>query len=318
MLPWFNNTGKVFFPIVALSGNIIDELYEHRINIYNELKEKNINITENIWPYCEVFVASAILSKNNCKIINLDDYYQTKGFNFMNHKYIYDKTLYEQNAIFHPVVGKEFIEKNLLVNDITTLFKKDSSLYNGINSMDPIEFISILEKYIKLKKDFNLLNYFWNFALQEGWINTPHIINYAFAKPALQSSTCSFSTYKDLEKDASLLVDGFLDHKSKSCTDFEMNPWVQVDLINLIYIKNILIYVRPENFHIFTNFKILFSKDGEVWNTVFLKNDNISLDSANMKPIVINFLKEEDTRFIKVVLLDTERLHLNQIEVYSY
>lgn len=312
---YFNNTGRAFFPVIGLSSNIIDGLYKKRLDI--KIKDD----AEENWPYCESFLASFALSEANCNILNLDDFYDTNDFTFMKHKYIYDPKVHRYMSVCHPVVGKEFMEKNLLVADVTSIFDKQSDLYTGINAlfkMNNLSFLDFLEKKIKEKKSLKLLTEFWNFSFSEGWIKHLPAINYAFAKPAVQSSVGQYSSFNDPKLDASLVVDGFIVGGTKSHTSFEKNPWLLIDLEKIIEIRSVVIYVRPENFHIFNDFYISFSNDFNQWDIEYRKTDGIPFNSKDLKPIVISFQPGKFYRGVKITLDHEEALFLNQVEIYSY
>ncbi|QDH16981.1 discoidin domain-containing protein [Swingsia samuiensis] len=311
---WFKNTGRSFFPFVAVSSNFVDELYAKRLMISKAISN------ENEWPYCESFVASCALSTEGIKIINLDDIIDTSDYQFMNHKYVFDTKYYRRNSICHPVVGKEFLEKNLIVNHITALFDKKTSLYSGVKAMaqeGDFSFVEKLENIIK-EKDISLLERFKDFAFSEKWIEHIPAINLALGKPATQSSVSHYSTHQSVEKDAALLVDGRIIPETKSHTAKEKNPWVQIDLELLAEIRFVVIYVRPVNFHIFNDFFISFSENGFDWEVKYMKTDGVFKDSSDLKPIAIKFKRGNFARFVRVTLDDYEALALNQIEVYSY
>lgn len=309
---WFNNTGRAFFPVVGVSAEMLDQLYQKRVNL---MKEEN---AEADWPYCETYVASMVLSKPQAKIVNLSDIADLSDYTFMRHKYIEDPKVHIYGKICHPIAGNNFVIKNLIVNDVIDIFNHKSDLYTGVKSMNTELFVNILDEKMKEKKDHDIYYRFKDMCLLEGWVREISPINQAFARPATQSSVCHASRFPTCEKDAAQIVDGFLTTESKSHTDIEKNPWVQIDLVSSMEIRSILIYVRPNNFHKFNNFKIELSNDAVSWETVYIKSDDIVPDAADLKPIIVNFPKNLFGRFVKIQLIGFDCLHLNQVEVYSY
>ncbi|NHN86832.1 hypothetical protein GOB93_19835 [Acetobacter musti] len=308
---WFKNTAKAFFPVIICSGTFIDKLYKKRISL---ISEKDI---ERDWPYCETFTASMALSDDKTTVLNLRDICDISLFNFMNHKYVYDPTLYKKGTLCHPVTGKDFVKKNLLVNDVETIFDRTSNLYTGISCMDGDSFVNDLEIKIKEKKNHNLLLKFWNFAFSEGWTRQLPAINIAFAKPATQSSTCEYSFNPDLNTDASCVVDGFLNSPSNH-TDTETDPWWMVDLESNFSIRSVVIYVRPFLWNRFNNFTVMGSEDGNIWESLYQKDNDLPLDCKDHKPVKLTFGKGHICRYIKIVQRGSEPLHLSQVEVYCY
>ena len=309
---WFPHYARVFFPLIGASAYLIDRLYESRLIIKAE------EGAEADWPYCEAYVGAFLVSNPEFKYLNIDDIADTRDFTWLNHKHVDDPRVYKKNTIVHPVTGTNFIEKNLMANDVVSIFDYKSTLYSGIKFENPIQFMPVLEKRIKDHKNADLLIRFWNFALAEGWVKVPPAINVAFAKPAIQSSCHAASRFQDVRQDASLLVDGIIEPHSRSHTDFEPQPWVMIDLIYTYEVRNIIIYVRPFSFERFRDFRIETSLDDCEWTTIYRKDDGSIPDSGNMKPIVINFNRGNKARFVRITQENEGWLHLNQVEIYAY
>ncbi len=310
VLYFYPHYARVFFPFVALSSKLIDALYEERLKLKEQGNEK--------WIYCEAFVGSFIISHPKYHYLKLDEIADLTWFEWRNHKHIKDQRIYETPKIVHPVTSINFVRKNLMQNDIETLFSSNSTLFSGLQFEKAEEFLPILEHEIKKKKDPELLIKFWNYALEQRWISTLPAVNIAFAKPVTQSSICTFSLMQNLEQDASTVVNGIIDANTWCHTDFEENPWIMIDLLNFYEIRSILVYVRPDSFHRFRDFRIDLSIDKENWNTLYRKVNGDLPDSANLKPIIITAVRGQKAKFVKIIQENTDFLHLCQVEIYSY
>lgn len=308
---WFPITAKVFFPIVGLSGRFIDDLYKMRMAIIND------GGSPEDWPYCEVFLGSMVVC-SQVKRLQLSDFADIKKYCFMQHKYIHDVNVNKWGTICHPVTGKDFIERNLSVNDIAVVFDECSDLFTGLECLSPDFFYKKIEDRVKKKKNPELLLKFWNFSLEKGWISSLPPINYAFAMPATQSSVCFYSSSQDPAEDASLTVDGFITPYIKSHTDFEVRPWLKIDLCRDLEVRAIYIYISAEVYRRFVDFSIEFSEDKEKWQTVYLKNNGEELDCKDLKPIIVTFPKGNFTRYVKITQLNKDVMNINQVEVYGY
>jgi len=312
---WYTDFGRAFFPFMAVSNELLNDLYNARKNL-------SLKVTkEEEWPYCESFVASHTLSNKKYKILNVDDVLFTERYTFMHHKYIGDETLYTKDSISHPIVGNEFYKKNLIVSGAQEVLNEESDLFRGVNALHREknnEFYNFFEEEIKKLKSKELLSRFYTFAFEKGWVHSLTAENCAFLCTTNQSSTNENSTFADPKEDSSLVVDGIITTATKSHTAFEWQPWIEVDLGVEREIKNILIFVRPNNFHIFNNFFVSFRKENEEYQIVFRKNDGIVPKSNDLKPIILHFSGGNFARYVKITLDSKECLTLNQVEIYSY
>lgn len=312
---WFSDTGRVFFPFVGLSGSLVDDLYSQRLSLKDKITEQNL------WPYCELYVASLSLSNKKYNILNTKDVYDLKDFTFMGHKYYTDPKVLRKNSICHPVTGKEFVEKNLLVNDPIKVFYPHSDLFTGISTLaseNDFSFFEHLKHKITEKRDPEMLSRFLDLAFDKGWTKHIPAMNKAFGKSAVQSSICPSSSFQDVVLDAQTVTDGIITEATKSHTAFEENPWLEVDLNENTEVRLLLIYVRPLIYDVFKDFRVTFFTDSGEENIVYQKSDGIVPDTANLKPLVLRFPRGLFAQRVRITLLQTEALFLNQVEVYSY
>jgi hypothetical protein len=140
------------------------------------------------------------------------------------------------------------------------------------------------------------------------------IANLALRKPATQSSVSEWSTCPMPAQDAAGAVNGRADGRRKFHTALEHNPWWQVDLGGFATIHEIHIYNTTEpTAGRFTNFSLAVSIEGEIWMEIFAKQDDTSLGV----PFIWNGPGTAWGRFVRVTLLGTNYLHLDQVEVYG-
>ncbi|WP_211495652.1 discoidin domain-containing protein [Gluconobacter cerinus] len=312
---WYTSYGRAFFPFICATGRLIDSLYSGRLRIRQELTD------ETKWPYCESYVASHTLSNPEFKICDLSHFANLDRYTFMRHKYLHDGNLYLRDSIVHPVIGDDFYKRNLQFCPIEDIFDATSDLRGGLDYLHREKkhtFFPYVEDHIKKLGNIETLYRFYNLAVDCGWIDTVPEVSKAFLSNANQSSVWIYSTFQDPRKDAALVVDGIISEGTKSHTAIETNPWVEVEMQSIYEVRSVFIYVRPFNFHIFRDFQISFSEDGERYEVMYCKNDGCVPDSANLKPIIINFGRGHFAKFVRVTLLGHESMALNQIEVFSY
>lgn len=305
----FSKTGRAFFPFVAASGRLLDFLYHKRLDLATKYQKGNT------WLYCEVFTASAALSFEKFKTKNISEILDISRYTFMNHKYYKENSLYSLNTINHPVIGDNFFHRYLECNNAMDIFNKNSDLFLGINSLDDKkEAISYISNLFIAEKNLSSLLKFQNMCFELSWIENLPETNIALFKNADQSSVCEWSRFNNTEQDASLVVDGLPREGSKSHTNKENNPWWLVDLEIEYEIRAIIIYPRNHMRERFKDFKISGSLNKTDWFDIFISNQNFTLDDK----IKISFPKNVFCKYIKIIQLGYDFMHLNQVEVFSY
>jgi hypothetical protein len=143
--------------------------------------------------------------------------------------------------------------------------------------------------------------------------------NIAFGKPATQSSVSEWSLYPTPEQDAGGAVNGRVDGKRKFHTANEENPWWQVDLGEASVISEIRIYntIEPNVRDRFKKFKIFIGFDLDSLVEVFCKDDELPVNGMDSRPLIWKPASSAWGRFVRITLLGTGFLHLDQVEVYG-
>jgi len=142
--------------------------------------------------------------------------------------------------------------------------------------------------------------------------------NLALGKSATQSSISKWSRRPTVEQDAAGAVNGKCDGVRKFHTEFEENPWWQVDLGGLAVIRDIRIYNTTENTAArFKNFSLDVSIDGQARAELARKEDGAVVGGVGSAPFIWNGPGTAFGRFVRITLLGRDYLHLDQVEVYG-
>lgn len=306
-LEYFEEPQKCLFPLIALSSRAIDHLLETRVAIAKTNKK---------WPYCEGFIASAISEMPGNRIIGLNNFCKPHNYSFANCHHYDDPRVNVPGTISHPIRGNSFPEKALFEQNISTIFFRNSILRVGLKYLDPKDFYKQVYSKIINTGNIDIVNQFNDLALQEGWIMKPEAINWALGAKAEQSSVSRYSHHQDVFKDASGAVSGKIDHTHSFHTTLEPNPWWKVELPEAISIRHIIIYNRMHYQERASKIKIEISENDKKWITVAEYPDGILFGGADGNPLVVK-VNAVLGKFVRISLLDTNLLHLNQVEVYN-
>jgi len=145
-----------------------------------------------------------------------------------------------------------------------------------------------------------------------------HILtNLALDKPATQSSVCGWSHGTTLEDDAKGGNNGTLREPGRYGlhTEWELNPWWQVDLGQPFIIDEIRLHNRQGNTaYRLRHFTLLVSADGVTWHEFHRKTDYAVFDEL---PYVVHPGPCVQARFIRVRLDGEDFLHFDQCLVYG-
>ncbi|MFO0577560.1 MAG: discoidin domain-containing protein [Polyangia bacterium] len=133
--------------------------------------------------------------------------------------------------------------------------------------------------------------------------------NVAQGKPATLSSTYQNSSMFA----AANAVDGYLSSlgpfgiAQMAHTNYEAQPWLQVDLQDLLFINQVVIYNRTDCCaDRLTDFDVMTSTDGTTWQTT-------SYNGTQPSPLTVNF--DRLARYVKIKLRGTGILNLSEVQV---
>lgn len=133
--------------------------------------------------------------------------------------------------------------------------------------------------------------------------------NVAQGKPATQSSTYQNSS----QFAAANAVDGYLSSQLPfgiyllAHTNPELQPWWQVDLQDILFINQVVIYNRTDCCaDRLTDFDVMTSTDGTTWQAT-------SYSGTQPSPLTVNF--DRLARYVRIKLRGTGILNLNEVQV---
>jgi hypothetical protein len=141
--------------------------------------------------------------------------------------------------------------------------------------------------------------------------------NLALDKPAAQSSVCGWSHGATAEDDARGATNGNLRKPGHYGfhTEWELNPWWQVDLGQPFIIDEIRLHNRQgDTAFRLRHFTLLGSADGVSWHEFHRKTDDVVFDEL---PCVVHPAPGVQARFIRVRLDGEDFLHFDQCLVYG-
>ena len=119
------------------------------------------------------------------------------------------------------------------------------------------------------------------------------------------------------EEDAAGAVDGVKDGHWGFHTDFEKDPWWQVDLGQPTKLDRVLIYNRCDAFSERTSrLLVLLSGDGQQFRQVYQHNGTVFYGATDGKPLTVK-LGGIEARFLRLALADSTYFHLDEVEAYA-
>ncbi len=166
---------------------------------------------------------------------------------------------------------------------------------------------------------------FWTARLTAGaaratTLQAPARPNLALNKDARQSSISDWSSSPDPAKDAAGLVSGRITGSYQCHTRHEEHPWWSVDLGADAQVGEIRVFNRCDSQELAQRaraYEMAASRDGRVWLTLRRQEDGPAFGGADGNPLVVQLPSPVPARFIRVTLLSTTNLHLDQVEVYG-
>jgi hypothetical protein len=137
-------------------------------------------------------------------------------------------------------------------------------------------------------------------------------------RPCTQSSLSAWSRGATLAEDAGNAVNGQIDGTEKFHTDKDINPWWQIDLEAECRVNRIVIYNAA--FHTsgrLRNFYLMISPDSNSWSEIYAKEDDLPVGSLATGPFVLDVSTPVAFRYLRLVMIGEDFLHLDQIEIYG-
>lgn len=136
--------------------------------------------------------------------------------------------------------------------------------------------------------------------------------NVAMNRPASISSTCRWSKFQDVKKEASIGNNGSLKDDEFFHSGKEFNPWWNVDLENIYRISSITAHNRMDQISRLKAFSVVISLDGEEWFEVH--RHNCVTPSSLVK---IELGTEIYARHVRIQMIGYGYLHLREVEIFG-
>jgi len=117
--------------------------------------------------------------------------------------------------------------------------------------------------------------------------------------------------------DAAGGCDGVVDGKWGFHTSHEQQPWWQVDLGQETAIDRLRLFNRCDSFaERNARCLVMLSTDGTSWTQAYQHDGTVFYGHSDSKPLEVN-LSGAKARFVRIQLLGTDYLHLDEVEVYA-
>lgn len=120
-----------------------------------------------------------------------------------------------------------------------------------------------------------------------------------------------------VEEDAAGAVDSVKDGKWGFHTEYEVNPWWQVDLGESRAVGRLVLWNRCDSCGARNNrILVLVSDDGKTFRQVYQHNGTVFCGFTDKKPLVAE-LKGVTARFVRLALSGKVYLHLDEVEIFA-
>jgi hypothetical protein len=148
--------------------------------------------------------------------------------------------------------------------------------------------------------------------------NDPFGTNVARQGIATQSST--YGIDEGHNRAAEGAISGSLTGYYQCHTELELQPWWQIDLLELYALNEIRVYNRCDNVVAqsrLSRLSILISIDGINWKTAVERDDLQVVGGLGSEPYRWLAPSRAIARFVRLQLPDTAYLHLDQVEIFG-
>jgi FkbM family methyltransferase len=159
--------------------------------------------------------------------------------------------------------------------------------------------------------------YIWGEALYVRDVEVPEPPteqNLCLNKPAQQSSLSPWSKLHD----ARGAVNGVKTGLYGFHTNFEKDPWWQVDLESIYSLQEIRLYNRLDAAtERVETLRVLLSLDCKNWHLAYVNDEDYVFGGIDGNPLIIS-LEAVKTRYIRLQLNETNYLHIDEVEAYGF
>ena len=136
-------------------------------------------------------------------------------------------------------------------------------------------------------------------------------------KPCLVSSVFPGSWSDDPAVEATGGNDGLLNGAYGFHTNWEVDPWWQVDLLSEHEISSIILYNWLGFKKRCIDLDVHVSADGQKWRTIHRKRDGVQFGGLDGFPLRIALASPERGRIVRIQACGKTFLHLDQVEIFG-
>ncbi|MCB8874321.1 glycosyltransferase family 2 protein [Acidisoma silvae] len=144
--------------------------------------------------------------------------------------------------------------------------------------------------------------------------------NLLVGQKATQSSTSAWSRSESAEEDAAGAVNGKLTGSFQFHTELEHAPWWKVDLTTAAPVAQVRLFNRIDDAACggrFRNFAIDINDTAGAWHEIYRDTADRILGGVDGRPMILNLQPPILCAGLRVRLLGSDYLHLDQVEAYA-
>ncbi len=339
---------KCFFPVVRASARAVRHLHSQR---RSDERSTPSEILDYVIPNDEAFTTTELLAAgfSVADLNEMGEYYRPDTFNY--HGLFHPKDLEpEDGMLYHPVrSGWRYLQRALLRpregNDLLTLLEKmtvddlvecgdylkdsfkrevsnlgdnpdrilgrGSVLWQVLVRFPHVPIFRVIAGVLGEARMPFCLGFLRQYAAFMA-VEVDVLENLALGKPAWQSSTCQWSLWSDCRREAEGANNGDRDAPNGFHTDFELQPWWTVDLLDTSSIRLIRIFNRSGFEERMKSFQVLASIDGSTWRQVYQHPQEMDIERI----VEVSFPDPLSVRYLRIRLPRRSHLHFSELEVY--
>jgi hypothetical protein len=215
----------------------------------------------------------------------------------------------------HPVLeGQRYLRAlQKLCWDLRDIYRPGSYLQQRLSACDPADYVPLFVQHFVAERDWTALEQLRGHAAARGGNEADSYFNVARGKPATQSSTCHWSRWREVARDAAGAVDGRITGGFGFHTDLEQEPWWCVDLEAVYPVREVRIHNRLDEPHRAWSLIVSCSTDLMRWTTLHPPDAHSAFEAT---PLRLLFATTMPMRFLHLHLPVWQVLHVDEVEIY--
>lgn len=145
-------------------------------------------------------------------------------------------------------------------------------------------------------------------------------INIAPGKRTNQSSVSEWSRHRNAREDSAGAVSGVITGSYQFHTDFQDRPWWSIEFEEPTEVREIRIFNRcddPNCAARLENFVVQYTVDNTEWCSLYEKHGGEIIGGADGRPLIVEVRNSVKPLAIRIMILGSNCLHLDQVEIYS-